>query len=90
MAVCGRASAEFLRVPEADLTVVVIANLASIVPLARLPRAIATLALEGHKKLKPAPAQITQAELKPLAGTWFNAEEPSRCSSWPGPTAKRW
>lgn len=67
---------EFLRVPEADLTVVVIANLASIDPW-RKSRAIATLALEGHKKLKPAPAQITQAELKPLAGTWFNAEEPS-------------
>lgn len=67
---------EFLRVSEADLTVVVIANLGSIDPW-RQSRAIATLALEGHKKLKPAPAPITQAEIKPLAGTWFNADEPS-------------
>ena len=67
---------EFLRVPEADLTVVVIANLGTIDPW-RQARAIATLALEGHKKLKPAPAPITEAEIKPLAGSWFNAQEPS-------------
>ena len=67
---------EFLRVPAADLTVVVIANLGSIDPW-RLAHAIAADALEGDKRLKPALAPITEAEIKPIAGTWFNAEEPS-------------
>jgi D-aminopeptidase len=67
---------EFLRVPQADLTVVVIANLGSIDPW-RQARAIANLALEGDKRLKPAPLPITEAEIRPLAGTWFNAQEPS-------------
>ena len=67
---------EFLRVPEAGLTVVVIANLGSIDPW-RQARAIATLALEGHRKLKPAQASIVRAEIQPIAGSWFNAEEPS-------------
>ena len=77
MAACGRAiRTEFLRVPQADLTVVVIANLGSIDPW-RLAHAIATAALEGDKRLKPALEPITEAEIKPIAGTWFNAEEPS-------------
>jgi D-aminopeptidase len=67
---------EFLRIPDAGLTVVVIANLGSIDPW-RLSRAIATLALEGDKRLKPALPVLTEAELKPLAGTWFNAAEPA-------------
>jgi D-aminopeptidase len=67
---------EFLRVPQADLTVVAIANLGSIDPW-RLSRAIATLALEGDKRLKPALAALSEADIKPLSGTWFNAEEPS-------------
>jgi CubicO group peptidase (beta-lactamase class C family) len=67
---------ELLRVPDADLTVVVIANLASIDPW-RQARAIAALALEGNRKLKPAAAPIAEAEIKPVAGTWFNAGEPS-------------
>jgi CubicO group peptidase (beta-lactamase class C family) len=67
---------EFLRVPQADLTVVVIANLGSLDPW-RQSRAIATLALEGDKRLKPALPAITQAEIKPLSGTWFNADEPA-------------
>lgn len=67
---------EFLRVPDADLTVVVIANLGSIDPW-RQARAIATLALEGHRNLEPAPKSISEADIKPLAGTWFNAQEPS-------------
>lgn len=67
---------EFLRVPDADLTVVVIANLGSIDPW-RQARAIAALALEGNRKLKPVAAAITEAEIKPIAGTWFNAQEPS-------------
>lgn len=67
---------EFLRVPKAGLTVVVIANLGSIDPWRRA-RAIAALALEGNRKMKAALPPITAAEVKPLAGTWFNAEEPS-------------
>jgi hypothetical protein len=50
---------EFLRLPAAGLTIVVIANLGSIDPW-RLSRAIATLALEGDKRLKPAlPTALT-------------------------------
>ena len=60
---------EFLRVPQADLTVVVIANLGSIDPW-RQSRAIATLALEGDKRLKPALPAISggrdQAALRHL------------------------
>ncbi len=67
---------ELLRVPKAGLTVVVIANLASINPW-RLSHAIAAHALDGDRRLKAAPAPIAEAELKPLAGTWFNAEEPA-------------
>ncbi|MBS0540965.1 MAG: beta-lactamase family protein, partial [Proteobacteria bacterium] len=67
---------EFLRVPAADLTIVVIANLGSIDPW-RLAHRIAAEALAGDKRLKPALAPITEAEIKPLAGTWFNAAEPS-------------
>jgi CubicO group peptidase (beta-lactamase class C family) len=67
---------EFLRVPAADLTVVVIANLGSIDPW-RLAHKIATDALEGDKRLKPALEPIAAAEIEPIAGTWFNADEPS-------------
>jgi D-aminopeptidase len=63
-------------VPTADLTVIVIANLATIDPW-RLAHVIAGDALEGDKRLKPRLAPITEAEIKPIAGTWFNAEEPS-------------
>ncbi len=67
---------EFLRVPKAGLTVVVIANLGSIDPWRRA-RAIAALALDGSSRMKPALPAIVAAEIKPLAGTWFNADEPS-------------
>jgi len=67
---------EFLRVPAAGLTVVVIANLGSIDPW-RLAHTIATEALSGDKRLKPALAPIAEDEIKPIAGTWFNAAEPS-------------
>lgn len=66
----------FLRVPAAGLTVVVIANLDSIDPQ-RLSHTIAADALAGDKRLKPALPPITEAEIKPIAGTWFNAAEPS-------------
>ena len=67
---------EFLRVPAAELTIVVIANLGTIDPW-RLAHKIAADALEGDKRMKPALESITPAEVEPLAGTWFNAEEPS-------------
>ena len=53
-------------VPQADLTVVAIANLGSIDPW-RQSRAIATLALEGDKRLKPAVPALSEAEIKPLS-----------------------
>jgi CubicO group peptidase (beta-lactamase class C family) len=67
---------EFLRVPAAGLTVVVIANLGSIDPW-RLAHVIAADALAGDKRLKPALPSIAETEIKPIAGTWFNAAEPS-------------
>ena len=66
----------FLRVPAAGLTVVVIANLASIDP-SRFAHRIAAEALEGDKRLKPALAPVEESEIKPIAGIWFNAEEPA-------------
>lgn len=66
---------EFLRVPGVDLTVVVIVNLASLNPW-RLARAIAVEALSNTQAMaKPVP-NATQAEIKAIAGTWFNADEP--------------
>ncbi|HZP99168.1 MAG TPA: serine hydrolase domain-containing protein [Reyranella sp.] len=66
---------EFLRVPGVDLTVVVIANVASLNPW-RLARAVAVEALAGTKAMAAAVPDATQAEIKTIAGTWFNAEEP--------------
>jgi D-aminopeptidase len=66
---------ELLRLPKVGLTVVVIANLASINPW-RLSHAIAAHALEGDKRMKPALPPVAQDEVKPIAGTWFNGEEP--------------
>ena len=67
---------EFLRLPSVDLTVVIIANLGSLDPW-RLARAVAVEALAGTSALAPAVPAATQAEIKTLSGTWFNAEEPS-------------
>jgi len=67
---------EFLRVPAAELTVVVIANLGTIDPW-RLANRIAADALDGNEGLKPALEPIAPAETEPIAGTWFNADEPS-------------
>lgn len=67
---------EFLRVPAAQLTVVAIANLGTIDPW-RLAHRIAADALEGDGRMTPAPEPVAPAEIEPIAGTWFNAEEPS-------------
>jgi CubicO group peptidase (beta-lactamase class C family) len=67
---------ELLRLPKAGLTVVVIANLASINPW-RLAHAIAAHALEGDKRMKPSHEPVTQAEVTPIVGTWFNVEAPA-------------
>ena len=67
---------ELLRVPAVGLTVVVIANLASLNPW-RLSRAVATEALAGTSALAPAVPQPAASEIRPLTGTWFNADEPS-------------
>jgi D-aminopeptidase len=67
---------ELLRLPGVDLTVVVIANVDSLNPW-RMARAVAVEALAGTSALAPVVPPITQAEIKALSGTWFNAEEPS-------------
>ena len=67
---------EFLRLPAVDLTVVIISNLATLDPW-RLARAVAVEALDGNPALAPAVPPATEAEVTSLAGTWFNAEEPS-------------
>ena len=66
---------EFLRVPGVDLTVVVIANLASLNPW-RLARAVAVEALAGTQAMAKLVPNATQAEIRAIAGTWFNAAEP--------------
>ena len=77
MAACGRATAPSSCACRRPISrSIVIANLGSIDPW-RLAHAIAADALEGDKRLKPELAPITEAEIKPIAGTWFNAEEPS-------------
>jgi CubicO group peptidase (beta-lactamase class C family) len=66
---------EFLRVPGVELTVVVIANVASLNPW-RLARAVAVEALAGTRAMAAAVPNATQAETRAIAGTWFNPEEP--------------
>jgi CubicO group peptidase (beta-lactamase class C family) len=64
-----------LRAPGVDLSVVVIANIDSLNPW-RLARSVAVEALAGTQAMATAVPNATQAEIKPLAGTWFNAETP--------------
>lgn len=66
---------EFLRVPGVELTVVVIANLATINPW-RMARAVAVEALTGTSALAAAVPNATAAEIKAMSGLWFNPEEP--------------
>jgi CubicO group peptidase (beta-lactamase class C family) len=67
---------EFLRIPEARLTVIVMANLGSIDPH-RLARTAAVEALRDTGLLAPATPQVTKEAVDALAGTWVNEEEPS-------------
>lgn len=64
---------EFLRLPDADLDVVVIANLASLDPH-RLGRAVAAEALLGDRRLQPAHA-IDLAHVERYTGTYVNEAE---------------
>jgi CubicO group peptidase (beta-lactamase class C family) len=66
---------EFLRVPDARLTVVIIANLGSIDPR-RLGRAVAVEALRDAGVLALAPEPVAAAAIEALAGTWVNEDEP--------------
>ena len=66
---------EFLRVPGVELTVVVIANLATINPW-RMARAVAVEALTGTSAMAAAVPNATAAEIKAMSGLWFNPEEP--------------
>jgi len=65
---------EFLRLPAANLTVVVIANLVSVDPFI-LARAAAVEALAGEGILQPAPPPPDLAPLEAAAGTYASAEE---------------
>lgn len=65
---------EFLRIAEADLTVIVIANLGSIDPY-RLARAISAEALQGDERLAPALPPAEKAAIERIAGTWFSDDE---------------
>jgi D-aminopeptidase len=67
---------ELLRLPGVDLTVVVISNLATLDPW-RLARSVAVEALAGTQALARPAVPATQAEIKTIAGTWFNADESS-------------
>ncbi len=67
---------ELLRLPSVDLTVAIISNLGTFDPW-RMARTVATEALAGTNAMAPAVPPVTLAEIEPLAGTWFNAEEPS-------------
>jgi CubicO group peptidase (beta-lactamase class C family) len=67
---------EFLRIPEARLTVIVMANLGSIDPH-RLARAAAAEALRDTGLLAPAPAPVARETIDALSGTWVNKDEPS-------------
>jgi CubicO group peptidase (beta-lactamase class C family) len=64
---------EFLRLPDADLDVVVIANLASLDPH-RLARAAALAALSGDPRVRPAHA-IDLADVARYSGTYVNEAE---------------
>ncbi len=64
---------EFLLLPDADLDVVVITNLASLDPH-RLGRAAAVAALSGDKRVQPAHA-IDLANVARFAGTYVNEAE---------------
>jgi CubicO group peptidase (beta-lactamase class C family) len=67
---------ELLRLPDADLTVCVIANLGTVDPW-RLSRTVAVEALAGTSILAKAPSPATEKEVREISGTWFNAEEPA-------------
>ena len=77
---------EFLRVPAADLTVVVIANLGTIDPW-RLAHTIAADALEGDKRMKPALGRSPRprSSRSPAPGSTPRSR---RCSTWRGATAR--
>ncbi|MBM3623616.1 MAG: beta-lactamase family protein [Alphaproteobacteria bacterium] len=64
---------EFLRLPDVDLDVVVIANLASLDPH-RLARAAAVATLSGDARLQPA-YPIDLADVARCAGTYVNEAE---------------
>lgn len=65
---------EFLRLPEADLTVIVIANLGSIDPY-RLARAVAVETLRDDERLAPTLPPAEKAAIETIAGTWFSEDE---------------
>ena len=67
---------EFLRVPDARLSVVVIANLSSADPH-RLARTVAVDILRDANMLTPAPEPVAASAIEDVAGTYVNEAEPS-------------
>lgn len=65
---------EFLRLADADLTLIVIANLGSLDPY-RLARAVAVEALRDDARLAPALPPAEKAAIERIAGTWFSEDE---------------
>ncbi|QQS10890.1 MAG: serine hydrolase [Rhodospirillales bacterium] len=65
---------EFLRIPDAGLTVVVIVNLGSSDP-AKLARAVAAETLRGDSRLAPPPAPVDEAAIRAAAGLYASVEE---------------
>jgi CubicO group peptidase (beta-lactamase class C family) len=67
---------EFLRIADARLTVIVIANLGNTDPY-RLARAIAVEVLRDASVLAPAPEPVAAATIEALSGTYVNEDEPA-------------
>jgi len=66
---------ELLRLPAADLAIVVIANLASIDPW-RVARDVARLILAGDNRIAEA-SPLGERDFRPLKGLWFDPAEPA-------------
>jgi D-aminopeptidase len=78
---------QLLRVPDAELAVVVISNLGSVDPW-RLSRTIAEEAMAGTSMMAKPVTPVPAKEIRDISGTWFNAEEPSLFDlAWKGTEA---
>ena len=89
MAACGRAiRTEFLRVPAADLTVIVIANLGTIDPW-RLAHAIAGRRAGGRQAAEARARRRSPRPRSSRSPAPGSTPRSRRCSTWRGRTARR-